>query len=185
MKNKGTVRLETERLILRKFTIDDIEDSFRNWTNDERVTRFLRWMPHKDVAVTRKVICSWISEYEKDDFYQWAIVEKKSGMVVGVISSVGSNEKLESIHIGYALGYEWWNKGYVTEALHEVIRFFFEEVGANRIESQHDPENIGSGKVMLKCGMKYEGTLRDADWSNRGIVDAATYSILRREYLHK
>ena len=61
--------------------------------------------------------------------------------------------------------------------------YLFLEVGANRIESQHDPDNPHSGGVMKKCGLKYEGTLRQADYSNRGIVDACVYSILRSEWL--
>ena len=63
-----------------------------------------------------------------------------------------------------------------------IIPFFFKEVGANRIESQHDPNNPNSGKVMKKCGLRYEGTLRQADWSNKGVVDACMYSLLRSEW---
>ena len=70
-------------------------------------------------------------------------------------------------------------------ALRHIIPFFFEEVGVQRIEAQHDPNNPASGKVMEKCGLKYEGTLRKADWSNKGIVDACMYSILATEYLKK
>ena len=66
-----------------------------------------------------------------------------------------------------------------------IIPFFFETVGVKRIESQHDPENPNSGKVMQKCGLKYEGTLRQADWSNKGIVDACMYSILATEYFER
>ncbi|HZK55225.1 MAG TPA: GNAT family protein [Desulfosporosinus sp.] len=60
--------------------------------------------------------------------------------------------------------------------------FLFDEVKVNRIESQHNPNNPNSGKVMVKCGLKYEGILRQADFSNRGIVDAAIYSLLSNEY---
>lgn len=86
------------------------------------------------------------------------------------------------IHIGYALESKYWNRGYMTEALSKVIEFFFKEVDVNRIESQHDPNNTASGKVMQKCGIKYEGTLREADWSNQGTVDAIVYAILSCEY---
>ena len=70
----------------------------------------------------------------------------------------------------------------MSEAFARTISFLFEEVGAQRIESQHDPNNPASGKVMEKCGLKYEGTLRKADWSNKGIVDAAIYGLLKEEY---
>ena len=64
-----------------------------------------------------------------------------------------------------------------------MIRFLFDQVGALRIECQHDPNNPHSGRVMAKCGLQYEGTLRQRDWSNQGIVDACLYSLLREEYL--
>lgn len=69
-----------------------------------------------------------------------------------------------------------------AEAFNAIIQFFFEEVGVNRIESQHDPNNPNSGKVMQKCGLRYEGTLRQADWSNKGVVDACMYSLLKSEW---
>ena len=59
---------------------------------------------------------------------------------------------------------------------------FFEQVGVNRICAQHDPNNPGSGKVMVKSGLRYEGTLRQADYNNRGVADAAVYGILAEEY---
>ena len=69
----------------------------------------------------------------------------------------------------------------MTEALQAVMDFLFEEVGVNRIESRHDPRNPGSGKVMDKCGMQYEGLLRQSDWNNQGICDAVWYGLLRSE----
>ena len=73
-------------------------------------------------------------------------------------------------------------KGIVTEAFRQIIPFFFEQVGVNRICAQHDPNNPGSGKVMVKSGLRYEGTLRQADYNNRGVADAAVYGILAEEY---
>ncbi len=59
--------------------------------------------------------------------------------------------------------------------------FFFGKVGVNRIEARHDPGNPNSGKVMMKCGMRYEGTLRSSDRNNQGICDASYYSLLKSE----
>ncbi len=86
------------------------------------------------------------------------------------------------MHIGYCIGSRWWHQGITSEAFRAVIAYLFKEVGANRIESQHDPNNPHSGDVMKKCGLRYEGTLRQADYSNKGIVDACMYSILRSEF---
>ena len=69
----------------------------------------------------------------------------------------------------------------MSEALGAVIDFLFDEVGVNRVESRHDPRNPNSGAVMKKCGMKFEGTLRQSDRNNQGICDACYYAILADE----
>lgn len=97
---------------------------------------------------------------------------------------VDIKENLDIVHIGYCIGSPWWHQGYTSEAFKALIPFFFEEVGVNRIESSHDPNNPNSGLVMKKCGLKYEGTLRQSDWSNQGIVDASVYGLLKEEWLH-
>jgi ribosomal-protein-alanine N-acetyltransferase len=86
------------------------------------------------------------------------------------------------VHIGYCIGKAWWRQGCTSEALTALIRFFFEEVGVNRIETRHDPRNPNSGAVMMKSGLKFEGTLRQSDWNNQGLCDAAYYAILAEDY---
>lgn len=182
MEHKGTVRLETERLILRKFTEGDIESSYRNWTSDDKTTKYLTWPTHENAGVTKQILESWIEEYDNPAFYQWAIELKELGEPIGTISVVRSNEEIQLVVIGYCIGSKWWNQGIVTEAFQKVIPFLFEEVKVNKIQSHHASENIGSGKVMRKCGMIYEGTIREADKNNQGIADMVTYGILAKEY---
>lgn len=182
MEHKGTIELSSERLILRKFTMADANAMYRNWASDPEVTKYLRWPAHKDNSVTETVVGSWIVEYENPAFYQWAIVPKNLLQPIGNISVVDMKEKTNTLHIGYCIGKKWWHMGYTSEALKTIMPFLFLEVKANRLESQHDPNNPNSGAVMKKCGLKFEGTLRSADWSNQGIVDAAMYSILAEEF---
>lgn len=182
MEHKGTVTIETERLILRRFTVEDIEAAFRNWTNRDAVTKFLRWSTHRELAVTQSVLEEWIANYENDSFYQWAIVPKDIGEPIGTIAVVEMDERTEKVHIGYCIGDTWWKQGYTSEAFAGIVPFLFEHVKVQRIESQHDPNNPNSGKVMKKCGLIYEGTLRKADWSNQGIVDACMYGMLAEDY---
>lgn len=183
MKHKGTITIETDRLILRKFTMDDVKPAFRNWTSDNQVTEFLRWQTHKDIDTTRTVIEKWVTDSEKNDYYHWAIELKEIGEPIGTISALVKNEQLDLIHIGYCIGSKWWHKGYTAEAFSAIIPFLFNNVEANRIEAQHDPNNPNSGLVMKKCGLQYEGTLRQADISNRGVVDACVYSLLKDEWM--
>lgn len=186
MKDLGTKTIETERLILRRFKMEDAEAMYKNWASDAEVTKFLTWPLHSSNEVTKKVLQDWINNYEKDDFYQWAIILKENGEEpIGTISVVDKDEEVNMVHIGYCIGTKWWNRGVTSEALMAIIKFFIKEVGVNRVESRHDPNNPNSGKVMMKCGMKYEGTMRQADINNQGICDYSMYGILAKEYFQK
>jgi ribosomal-protein-alanine N-acetyltransferase len=185
MTHRNTVTLETERLILRRFTLDDADAMFRNWCNDPEVTKFLMWQTHKNVEETRQIREEWVSAYEQPDNYQWAIVPKDFGEPIGSIAVVHKNDEAKMVQIGYCIGKAWWHLGYTSEALTELVRFFFENVGVNRIESRHDPRNPNSGKVMLKAGLKFEGTLRQSDMNNQGVCDAVYYAILAEDYFGK
>ena len=181
MKHLGTKTIETARLELRKFTLDDASAMFRNWASDPEVTKYLTWPAHGSVEISEMVISDWVSHYGEDTFYQWAIIPKALGQPIGSISVVSRNEAAELVHIGYCIGKAWWRKGYTSEALKAVMDFFFDEVGVNRVETRHDPNNPNSGRVMRKCGMKYEGTLRQSDRNNQGICDASWYGLLKEE----
>jgi ribosomal-protein-alanine N-acetyltransferase len=182
MKHTGTLTLETKRLLLRRYELDDAEAVYTNWANDPEVTKYLTWQPHERVQVTKEVLTEWIKRYDNDDFYQWAIILKDLNQPIGSISVVGSNDEVKQVHIGYCIGRTWWHNAYTTEALNEVVRFFFEVVGVNRIDARHDTRNPNSGKVMKKSGLKYEGTLRQADINNSGCCDVSYYSILASDY---
>ena len=182
MKHCGTKQIETKRLVLRRFRSEDASAMYKNWASDPEVTRYLMWPTHTSEEVSKKVLADWVSSYEKEDYYQWAIVVKENGdEPIGSISIVGLKEQVGLAHIGYCIGRSWWHQGITSEALEAVIRFCFEELEANRVESRHDPNNPHSGAVMKKCGMTFEGTLRQADWNNQGMCDASYYGILRSE----
>ncbi len=182
MKHTGTQTLETSRLILRKFQDGDGEFMFKNWASDPEVTKYLTWPTHSSVEVSNKINDSWVKGYEKPEFYQWAIVPKELNEPIGSISIVDCNEEAESVEVGYCIGRAWWGKGIVSEAYTAVIDFCFKELEVLRVSSRHDPNNPTSGAVMRKCGLTYEGTLRQSDRNNQGICDAAHYSILRKEW---
>ena len=182
MKHCGTQSIETERLLLRRFSIDDAEAMYRNWASDPEVTEFLTWPAHSSIDVSRAVLEGWLTSYRQDNYYQWAIVLKERGSdPIGSISAVHMNDDIDMVHIGYCIGKAWWRQGITSEALNAVMDFFFDRVGANRIESRHDPRNPHSGMVMKKCGMKYEGTMRSSDRNNLGVCDACWYAMLRSD----
>lgn len=181
MKHLGTKTLETPRLILRQFCADDAQAMYDNWCSEPEVTKYLTWPTYTSVDTAHEILAIWTKEYEKKDFYQWAIELKETGQPVGSISVVEQKEKVKVAHIGYCIGKQWWHMGIMSETLKAVMDFLFDEVGFNRLESRHDPNNPNSGKVMTKCGMKYECTMRQSDWNNQGICDAAWYALLKEE----
>ena len=182
MNHLGTKIIETERLILRPFALEDAETMYRNWASDPEVTKYLTWPTHENIQVTQWVLNRWTGQYDKPDYYHWVLEWKEIGEPIGSLAAVKINDSTQQVEIGYCIGRNWWHRGITAEALGAVIRFFFREVGMNRIQALHDPRNPNSGAVMRKCGMRYEGTLRQAGRNNQGICDEAVYSILREEY---
>lgn len=183
MNHKGTIKLETERLILRKFTAEDAEAMFENWASEDEVTKFLTWPTHANADMTKLLLTVWVENYEKPDFYNWVIELKATGEIVGNISVVKVQENIEGAVLGYCMGTKWWGQEIMPEAGRAVIKFLFEEVGFHRIAANHDKNNPKSGRVMQKIGMTYEGTLRSAGFCNQGVIDEVWYSILKEEFL--
>ncbi|MBQ6153701.1 MAG: GNAT family N-acetyltransferase [Ruminococcus sp.] len=183
MNHIGTKTLETGRLILRRYQIEDAKDAFENWMNSEIVTKYLTWSPHRTIEESRAYIqdCC-IGNYGKDDFYLWVIVLKDTGACIGSISVNEIQPDVDCCEIGYCMSDRYWGQGIMPEAFSAVIRFLFEEVGFNRIQSTHDVNNPASGRVMEKCGLKYEGTLRQFGRNNQGICDSVYRAILKDEY---
>jgi ribosomal-protein-alanine N-acetyltransferase len=186
MNHKGTVTLETERLILRRFIPDDLEPMFRNcWSNFD-VWKWSSYDPMNnidDVLILNNIFTDfWFAKYEKLNHYDWAIQFKETGEVIGRIRGMHPDDRVQQVELAYEIGQKWWNKGLMTEAVKTVIHFFFNEVGFNRISAYHASENPASGKVLQKCGMTYEGTMRQACKCNNGLIDTVNYAILADEY---
>ena len=180
--HKGTVTIETDRLILRRFALEDAEAMYRNWASDDEVTKHLTWPTHSGVEISKMVLTDWTSHYPEPDFYNWAIVLKENGPEpIGNISVVGINKEVDAATMGYCMSRAHWRKGIMAEALTAVIAFLFDEVGFNRIEADHDPNNPASGRVMEKSGMRHEGILRQAGRSNQGIIDVSRWAILKSD----
>lgn len=177
----GTQVIETKRLILRPYTVEDAEDMYRNWANSEAVTRYLTWPVHANAEVTRSLLEFWAASYQDASVYHWGIVPKGGHAVIGDISVVHMNEKTASAELGWCLGEAFWGQGIMPEAALAVRDYLFDRVGFHRVEARHDRNNPKSGRVMQKIGMMQEGLLRAADCNNQGICDIAVYAILREE----
>ncbi|NLI60159.1 MAG: GNAT family N-acetyltransferase [Clostridiales bacterium] len=182
LKHRGTIRLESHRLILRRFSLDDADEMFNNWANDSEVTKYLTWDPHGKVEATKEIISMWIKQYKDKRAYNWAIQLKGTGELIGSIGVVDLSDRDSRCEIGYCISKAHWNRGITTEALKRVMDFLFFDVGLNRIQAKHDILNPGSGKVMEKSGMKYEGTFREYFLRKDGSFgDMKMYAALKEE----
>ncbi|OQB20383.1 MAG: ribosomal-protein-S5-alanine N-acetyltransferase [Firmicutes bacterium ADurb.Bin182] len=177
--HKGTQTIYTDRLILRKFRHEDAEPMFYNWASDSDVCRYITWPAHEDIEVTKSVIEKVIGGYEAETTYNWAMELKKLGEPIGSISVVMIGENSGWCEIGYCMGKKYWNKGIMSEALSAVMDFLFNKVGFHRIQARHDTDNPASGKVMQKCGMQFEGIMKEATLQKSGRHgDLAMYGII-------
>ena len=182
MNHLGTKRIETARLILRPFVLEDAEAMYHNWGSDPEVTKYLSWPAYRSVDTAHEILEIWTKQYSDDTFYQWAIELKELRQPIGSISVVNQDDRVDMAEIGFCIGKPWWGRGIMTEAMKAVMAYLFEEVGAQRIEAGHDPDNPASGAVQRKCGLRYEGTFRRRIRSNQGITDVAWYGILKEEW---
>jgi ribosomal-protein-alanine N-acetyltransferase len=155
IQHKGSVTIETLRLILRRFEEKDAKDMYQNWAGDPEVCKYLSWGPHSSEEVSRKRILAWVSNYFRPNSYVWALELKRTGAVVGSISVEIADDKAGNCEVGYCLGRDCWKQGLMTEAMMAVIHYLFYEIGYQTIQAKHDVLNIASGRVMQKSGMTY------------------------------
>ena len=177
MKYAQFKNLETQRLMLRDIRMDDIQEYYERLYGDGDVCRYLLFDPHQDIGESLQSIQEVLEKYEEGRFYRWGITEKDDGSLIGIIGLVRMDEKTDTCSFAYLLGCDYWNRGYGTEALKEVIRFAFEELEIRRIVADHMAENPASGKVMKKAGMVHIGTEK-AKYDKHGYLhDAEVYEI--------
>lgn len=156
----GTQEIETERLILRKLDINDVNYAYRNWTSDQKVCKFLRWNIHKDELETEKYFREKISKYNNPYKFDFIVILKENNQPIGEIEAVRVSLIDDLVEVGYCYGSRYWNNGYATEALIAFVSYMFNEVKIGKVLASHMSCNSASGKVMQKAGMHYDATLK-------------------------
>ncbi|MCM3164939.1 GNAT family N-acetyltransferase [Metabacillus litoralis] len=173
---------ETNRLILRKININDLDDIYE-FSSDPKVAHHMTWEVNKTKEETlHNFVSIVIEKYKTGQSADWAIVHKESNKVIGTCSFVDWSNNNQKAEIGYVLNRNYWGQGLVSEAIKVVIKFGFEILELNRIEGGCDTDNIGSEKVMLKAGFKYEGTLRKNEYIKGEFRDTKVYSIIKEDF---
>ncbi len=172
-------RLETARLILRGFKMEDLGDLYV-YASDPHIGPAAGWKPHQNQEETRQILRMFIAQDEV-----WAIVDRESGRVIGSIGLHRDDKRSQSGSkmLGYVLAEPYWGRGLATEAARAVLRHAFEYMGLDIVSVIHFPFNVQSRRVIEKCGFHYEGTIRRATMLYSGeIYDDVCYSMTRGEW---
>ena len=160
----NTPELETERLILRRFTDKDLEALFDIY-RDEEVNTYLPWFPLKSMEEARAFFEErYEKEYKKSRAYRYAVCLKSDNIPIGYV-----NVSTDDSHdLGYGLMKEFWHKGIITEACEAVLEQINKD-GLLYITATHDVNNPRSGHVMKKLGMQYKHSYKE-QWQPKDIL---------------
>ncbi len=180
----GTRTIETERLILRQFAYSDDDTMLKYWIADEKIQSMYSEPTYTTKEAVNELLDKYISSYDKNDYYRWAIISKDNNECIGQIAFFLVDSKNNFAEIEYCIGSDFQCKGLATEATKAVIDYGFKNIGLHKIQICHKSINIPSRRVIEKCGFHYEGTLRDFFYMDGKYVDRLYYSILENEYFN-
>lgn len=172
--------IETQRLRLRGWTMEDLED-FYAYAKNPKIGPAAGWKPHESREESREILERFIKEGEA-----WAIEDKASGRAIGSIGLHADNTRsnTRAKMIGYVLSEAYWGQGLMPEAVRAMTAYAFESLCMSVLSIQHFASNLKSRRVIEKCGYTLEGTLRNAAALRDGTVqDDLLWSMLRTEYL--
>ncbi len=148
--------LETERLIIRQFTFDDL-DALIELRSDYEVIKHIGKRKMQNAEAIKKRLQFYIDCYAKYGYGMCALVWKETGEMIGW-SGLQPLEETGEMEVAYGMIKNFWRKGIGFECAMAWLEYGFKTVRAERIVAVAAPENVGSWRIMEKCGMKYEKT---------------------------
>jgi ribosomal-protein-alanine N-acetyltransferase len=162
-------KIETERLILRRYKETDI-DAIYDIITDKRLSTYIKY-PELTKEQELECIKEWIEEADDSKYERWVIERKEDGAIVGNIDVNTVVKKHNYCNVGYTIRYDYWGNGYAAEALEEVSNHLLEESGYYLVECSCNELNKQSSRVMEKAGFKKDGYI-----ANRRLNKDGTYS---------
>ena len=170
------------RVTLRPLRLSDTEDVYQN-IRDEAVAKWTLSIPHpyrKEEA--GKCIRRSVYNRRKGLAYDFGIVYRPTGRVIGMIGLANLSRKDQNAEMGYWLGIHYWGQGLMTEAVGLILRFGFQELELHRLSAEVFKATPASGRVLEKSGFIFAGTAREARLKYGQWHDMLKYGLLRQEY---
>ena len=171
--------IETERLLLRPFRMEDAEDVYL-YGSDQEVARYSSWPLHRSIEDTNSYLERVSKSFAASESIIFGIQLKEIRRIIGFGGFHHISAANHRMEVGYVLTRAFWGKGYMAEALQAMIRFAFKEMGMHRIGATCDEENTRSICVLEQCGMTLEGTFRDYELRRGKFVGNKVYAILKQ-----
>ena len=175
-------QLETDRLILREMTQDDVEFYFRHFNNKKVVEGSCFPGPKTLEAAKEELEVYCIRPFKENRGIRWGIARKGNEELIGTCGYYDWNKTSRRAEIGYDLEPAHWGEGIMTEALRAVLRYVFDEMGLNRIQAIIDSGNVRSIKFVERLGFKKEGVLRQNSYFRGQFRDEVCFSLLKEEW---
>lgn len=175
--------IQTERLILRSIREDDAAAIFE-YSQEIEVGRNAGWKPHESLEESIEILNAVF--LDKENIF--GIVEMQTGKLFGTIGLVPdvTRENEDARMLGYAIGKNYWGKGYMTEAVKGILSYAFQEKGYGLISVSHYTDNLRSQRVIEKCHFQLEGVQRQAERRYDGVLkDKKWYSLTKEEFCQK
>lgn len=182
IQNREFPQLETERLILREMTPDDVGFFFRHFNNDKIIERSCFPGPKSLEAAREELERYCIKPFKEQTGIRWGIGRKGIDVLIGTCGYYDWNKTAYRAEIGYDLDPVFWKQGLMTEALLVVLRYGFEKMKLNRIQAIIDSENARSFRLVKRLGFKKEGVLRQNSYFNGRFRDEICFSLLKHEW---
>ena len=165
-------RLETERLILRRYRETDI-DSIYEIITDERLSKYIKF-PRLTKEEELECIKTWIEEADESKYEKWVIEIKDTGEIAGNIDVNTVVKKHNYCNVGYAIRFNYWGNGYATEALKAVSDYLLDS-GYYLVECSCNELNKQSSRVMEKAGFKKDGYIANRRLNRDGTYTGVEY----------
>lgn len=176
------IPIETERLLLRDFVIDDWA-AVQMYASDPEVVRFVEWGPNTESDTKTFVnYAIGLSKQDPRSSYELAVELRKEKKLIGVSSIHISHETNREGWIGYCFNKQYWGRGMATETARAVLSFGFMQLGLHRIFATVHPANTSSANVLKKIGMLYEGRMREHKLVRGTWRDTDLYAILESDF---
>ena len=163
MKKDRPYELRTERLILRRYTMEDAEPLYRCLGSDPEMSKYSGWNPYATLEMAQETVRRFIDSYDDKRSYSWIIDfdDELAGTIGAYDYKYDPTGKCDQIEVGYSVVQDWQGRGLATEALIKVLEYLTENEGISCVTAWCAAENIGSQRVLEKSGMQLINTEKD------------------------